>query len=71
MVFRGFRFTFRGQGSGVCAVVCQIKKRYKRKEAVSLKMKGLLYSCLLTTHLPSVSIRCLIDICKPSIAEID
>ena len=55
MVFRGCGFTSRGQGSGVCTVVCQIRKRYKRKEAVSLKMKGLLYSCLLTTHFPSVS----------------
>ena len=46
---------FTSRGCVFSAVVCQIRKRYKRKEAASLKLKGLLYSCLLITRLPSVS----------------
>ena len=67
MVFMGRGFTSREQDL-VCAfdaVVCKIQARkhyiksltlvLKDKKAVSLKVKGPLYSCLLTAHLPTQS----------------
>ena len=65
MVFMGRGFTSGGQESGsvFSAAVCKIQssKCYIKslplapKEAASLKVKDLLYSCLLIVHLPSRS----------------
>ena len=64
MVFMGCGFTSRGQESGSAMCKIQASKRYikslplvpnKIKEAASLKVKGLLHSCLLIMHLPSGS----------------
>ena len=75
MVFMGCGFTSGGQESGsvFSAAVCKIQasKRYieslplvPKEKAVFLKLKDLLYSCLLTVCPPEVG--CLIDIWKPS-----